>query len=418
MKAMIHFIKEHNKFLIFGILLTFFSSYGQSFFFGLYNAPIRETYNLTNGEFGSIYGLVTLLSAILINYAGHLLDRTHLPYYTASVLVILAAGCFIMGLGKHFYLFIFALFLIRFAGQGLLGHAASTSMARYFEETRGKAISISRLGFHIGEIILPPLVILMIASIGWQESWLVLGATILIPCLPILFWLLKDHAKRHTTWLEAEEQKILIEGSNNQTQGSNLVEKHWTPRLVLMNWQFYSLMPLLLAPPIIGTGIYFYMQNISVAKGWEISYFTNFFALRAVAVVIFALIAGALVDKFGSKRLLPCIAIPTMLGLIVMTYSNHAAVAPTFMLLSGINEGFMAAVATAIWAELYGTRYLGSIKAMVLMMMVFSTAITPPAMGILFDMNVAVESMTFGLLIYTAIAAIITLPLLISRKAS
>lgn len=416
MKASITFIQNNSKFLLFGILLTFFSSYGQSYLFGLYNAPIRQTYDLTNGEFGSIYGLVTLLSAVLINYAGHLLDRTHLPYYSAGVLLILMIGCFIMGFASHFYLFVFALFLIRFAGQGLLGHAASTSMARYFDKTRGKAISISRLGFHFGEIVLPPLIVLMIALIGWKESWIILGMVVLIPCLPISFWLLKGHAERHDIWLNSEEDKIKAENAANNLPEGEVSSRHWTPKRVLMDWQFYSLTPLLLASPIIGTGVYFYMQNISLAKGWDITYFTNFFALRAVAVVVFALIAGALVDKFGCKRLLPLIAIPTVLALTVMTYSNHPAVAPIFMVLSGINEGFMAAVGTAIWAELYGTRYIGSIKAMALMIMVFSTAITPPAMGILFDQGVAVETITFGLLIYTVIAAFVTLPLLISAK--
>ena len=58
------------KVIIFGFIFTFFSSFGQSFFLGLFNSSIRETLSITHGQFGSIYASATLLSSFLLIWVG------------------------------------------------------------------------------------------------------------------------------------------------------------------------------------------------------------------------------------------------------------------------------------------------------------------------------------------------------------
>ena len=412
MRTTLHFLRTNKRFLAFGISLTFLSSYGQSFFFGLYNHEIRDAYNITNTEFGSIYGIITVISALLISYAGRILDRAHLPYYALSVLAIVSAGCFMIGLTSHFAIFITGLFLVRFAGQGLLGHTNNTSMARYFDETRGRAITITRMGAELGAVIFPLIVINLIDVIGWKQSWVVFGALILFPVFPLILWLLHDHRDRHDSWLLSEQQK---NDSQNAITGEPPL-KEWTQGKVLTDIRFYLTMPVLLSGPLIGTGILFYIKNVSLAKGWEDTFLAQFMGLQALTVTVFCLISGVLVDRFGSTRLLPMISIFMCIALGILTYSNHPAVAPLFMFFNGISNGFLVAASIAIWAEMYGTKHLGSIKALVMMLMVFSTALMPPVMGNLFDQAVPLETITLGLLCYTAIAGLATLPLLIQSK--
>ena len=58
------------KVILFGFIFTFFSSFGQSFFLGLFNSSIRDALSITHGQFGSIYASATLLSSFILVWVG------------------------------------------------------------------------------------------------------------------------------------------------------------------------------------------------------------------------------------------------------------------------------------------------------------------------------------------------------------
>ena len=62
------------KVIVFGFIFTFFSSFGQSFFLGLFNSSIRDALSITHGQFGSIYAAATLLSSIVLVWIGKKID--------------------------------------------------------------------------------------------------------------------------------------------------------------------------------------------------------------------------------------------------------------------------------------------------------------------------------------------------------
>ena len=50
------------KVIIFSFIFTFFSSFGQSYFLGLFNSSIRETLSISHGQFGTIYASATFVA--------------------------------------------------------------------------------------------------------------------------------------------------------------------------------------------------------------------------------------------------------------------------------------------------------------------------------------------------------------------
>ena len=67
-------IKLSFKIIIFGFIFTFFSSFGQSFFIGLFNSNIRADLNISHGQFGAIYALATLISSFTLIWVGKKID--------------------------------------------------------------------------------------------------------------------------------------------------------------------------------------------------------------------------------------------------------------------------------------------------------------------------------------------------------
>ncbi len=54
-----------------------------------------------------------------------------------------------------------------------------------------------------------------------------------------------------------------------------------------------------------------------------------------------------------------------------------------------------------MWAETYGVRHLGAIRAMVTSILVFATAGSPVSMGLLIDAGVSMETISWMCLAYT-----------------
>ena len=407
------FIRENLRFLMVGILLTFFSSLGQSFFFGIYNADIREAFDITNAQFGSIYGTLTMLSALTLIWVGPMIDRVSLHLYIAAILVILTIACLLMGLAPTLWLFIIALFLTRFSGQGLCGHAASTAMARYFDKTRGRAVTIGRLGFDLGVIVFPLIAVFVTGLIGWRMSWVSYAAIVALIALPSIMWLLNDHNDRHTRWEEEQNAKAAAENDGNP-----LLEKlsRWSHLFVLKDWRFYAVIPAVLAEPMIVTGIFFFLSNVAEAKDWPLETLAKAFSIHAVVSVVVSLLVGQLIDKIGSIRLLPFMLVPQIISLLILGFVNHAYAAPIYMFVGDITKGFVVAISITIWAELYGVRQIGAIKSLVTMLMVLSTAIMPILMGMLLDMDILFSDICLGLMSYSIIAMLISLSVAFKGK--
>ncbi|MEX0594253.1 MAG: MFS transporter, partial [Balneolaceae bacterium] len=187
------FLRTERRFLSFGISFTFFSSFGQTFLISLFVPYFLTDFDLSNAGFGGIYSIATLLSAGVLPWVGRLIDRVPLRWFSLAVACGLAIACLLIALSWHLSLLFSALFLLRLTGQGLCGHTAETAMARFYDDRRGKALSISSLGYPLGEAFLPTLIAAILTWIHWRTVWGGMGILILFLFIPMI-WLL---AGRH-----------------------------------------------------------------------------------------------------------------------------------------------------------------------------------------------------------------------------
>ena len=134
------------KVILFGFIFTFFSSFGQSFFLGLFNSSIRDALSITHGQFGSIYASATLLSSFILVWVGKKIDDFNILKFASYVIALLAISCFLFSKISSVVFYFYAIFLMRLSGQGLMSHTATTTISRYFEKTRGRALSTTWLG--------------------------------------------------------------------------------------------------------------------------------------------------------------------------------------------------------------------------------------------------------------------------------
>jgi hypothetical protein len=73
---------------------------------------------------------------------------------------------------------------------------------------------------------------------------------------------------------------------------------------------------------------------------------------------------GGLLDRLGTPRLMPWFQLPMVLAFLLLTAGDSLIVAARGMACLALTAGAYATVPNAFWAEFYGTRSLGAIKAL------------------------------------------------------
>lgn len=400
------FISANPRFLGFGLFLTFSSSFGQTFFISLFSNELRSDFGLSHGEFGGVYSVATLSSGFFLIWVGRAIDRLDLRVFTGVVVLGLAGASFTMANASSIVMLGLAVFGLRLFGQGLLGHIAMVCMARYFEKARGKAVSLASLGYPLGEAALPFMAIAVLGAYGWRASWEFIAAAILILVFPIAMLLLRSAPHKNVT-----EPEVAVSGSDRMR-----VSREASLREVLRDSRFYLILPAILAPSFITTGMFFHQRHLADVKDWSLELLASAFVIFAISQSLTGLSAGQAIDRFGARRLLPVFLLPMGTAMLLLSFSDAPISAQLYMFATGATAGAGAALFGSLWAELYGVRHLGAIRSFVTSLMVFSTALSPPFMGLLFDAGIAFEALTLGFFIYCFLVSGF-LSLILRRKA-
>ena len=364
------------KVILFGFIFTFFSSFGQSYFLGLFNSSIREALSITHGQFGSIFASATLCSSLLLIWVGKKIDDVNIFKFAFFVTILLSFACFFFSKITSVFLLFIAIFLMRFSGQGMMSHTASTTISRYFTRTRGRALSISWFGLSSAEFVMPVLMVYLLTFIDWQNLWLIFSVTVLI-VLPIASFLLIKNLN-----LDSRE--------SNDENVEEIEIKQWKRREVIKDYRFYIISLNMLAMPWIFTGFAVFQSFVQTSKGWGSYVIAQSFMSYSILSVLTLFLSGFLIDKFTSRKLLIYMNIPLLLSVIVLFFFDTPITAFVFLGLVGISNGFANILGSSTWAELYGVKYLGSIKALTTALMVFATAFGTALFGYLIDMGFTV----------------------------
>ena len=385
--VLINFINKNSNLLIFGFLIAFASGFGQTFFISLFSEDFRETFNLSNTQFGSLYSIATILSALTIIWAGKLIDTVSLKKYTLAIVLGLSITCFFASIVFNVILLFFVIYFLRLFGQGLMGHTSRTTMARYFKANRGKALAISGFGFSFGEMIYPFVVVILILTFGWRITWFSSSVFIIIFFGVFLYYLLNKNNFKSETGFENED----IQNSFS-----------WRRRDVLKDLKFYLYLPLTLFMSFTVTGFLFHQVFIGQLNNWTMLDIAQSFIFYAICGIGGSLVSGLLVDKFSGRSVITFHLIPMALIFIVMLFSNHIFVLYLYMAGLGLSNGFTENMSNSLWAEMYGVKNLGAIRALLTFFGVLASAASPFLYGLILD-----ETNSINTLIYMSLALII-----------
>ncbi|MFT5799082.1 MAG: MFS family permease [Candidatus Azotimanducaceae bacterium] len=386
------FLVKNAPWLASGAILTLLSSFGQTFFISIFAAEIQTEFALSHGSWGGIYALGTTTSAVVMVWAGGLTDKFRVRTLGPLVLLLLAFACLLMAFNPYAWFLPVVIFALRLSGQGMTTHIAVVAMARWFVAARGRALSIAALGYSVGQALLPILFVMLLELMDWRILW-VFAALISLAGVPILIRLLK---KERTPQSMANE---------NPSFGMNA--RFWNRFDAIKHPLFWCMVPSILGPSAFNTAFFFHQVHFAELK--DISHVTLVaqFPLYTAVSVAAMLFSGWGLDKIGTSRLIPFFQVPMIAAFIVFGMSDGIYTVMLGFVLLGLTAGATATLPSAFWAEFYGTKHIGSIKALAAAVMVLGSAIGPGVTGFLIDYQIGLEVQFYWIAVYFALATLV-----------
>lgn len=367
------FLRANARWLCGCFLLLLLSTFGQTLFVGLAGADLRSRFELSGGEFGSLYMAATLISAVTLPMLGRTLDAMPAWKVVRFSLAGLAAGCLLIAVAPNTLLLGVALTLLRLFGQGMMTEIAFTTTGRWFIASRGRAMALIGPGLQLGAAILPIGFVVAHALGGWRAPWIISAAIVVLLGGPLALALLRHERTPEGT---------------SSTLGAARV-RDWSQREVIRDPNLYLLLAGILAPPFIVTVVFFHQSYLIELRDYDSLLFASAFPIMAVTTIAFGFVCGHLVDRYGAIKLLPFFLLPVCAATLVLAQFPGAWALYLFMFLIGVSNGFSQTLLGSLWPELYGTANLGAIRAISVSAMVLATAIGPAATGHLIDGDVS-----------------------------
>ncbi len=368
-----------------GALLTFLSGFGQTFFISIFAGEIQAEYGLSHGSWGGVYSLGTLVSAVVMIWAGGLTDVFRVRTLGPAVLIGLALAGLSMAFNTSVLLLPVVIFMLRLFGQGMSSHLALVAMTRWFTATRGRALSIATLGFALGEALLPLAFVAAMVFLDWRLLWVV-TAGITVLGIPILVRLLRQ---------ERTPQSLSESYSSTGMDG-----RHWTRRDTLCHPLFWFIVPSLLGPSAFTTAFFFHQVHLSDVKGWQHIQLVALFPAFTLVSMLSMFASGWALDKWGTARMIPFYLLPMVAAFLVFSSAQSISGALLGLSFLALSVGANSTLPSAFWAEFYGTRHIGAIKAMAAAVMVLGSAIGPGLTGALIDFGVTLEAQFVWVALY------------------
>ncbi|MGI9365725.1 MAG: MFS transporter [Rhizobiaceae bacterium] len=387
---MLTFYRQNLRWLLGGFLLTCFSGFGQTFFISVWGSEIRAAYALSHGDFGLVYMVATIGSALVLPFVGRLVDYASVATTSLIVISMLTVAAVTMSQATTLPTLFVAIFLLRLFGQGMMTHTAITAMGRWYASNRGKAVSIATIGHQFSEALAPTIFVFFAALYGWRESWLIVAAILMLIALPAIYALMRVERIPQSQVKAASEADVSI--------------RQWTRAEMLRDRNFWLSGIGVFSPAFIGTSIFFHQDYLIEINGWAPSLYYSSFAVMATTTVVVSLLTGLAVDRWSAVQILPLFMVPLGIACLVLGGFSAPLTIFVFMVLLGISYGMTSTLFGAIWPEVYGTRHLGSLRSVTVSLMVFMSAAGPGLTGWLIDFGLpfSTQLLFMGLFCFSA----------------
>ncbi len=348
--------------------------------FGAYTLHLQAEFGWSKALVAGAFSMTRVESGLLGPLQGWLVDRFGPRLLLRIGLGIFAAGLLLFAAVDSVFLFYLAWGLIAI-GSSLGGFTTlNVAIVNWFDRHRAKAVAVSQLGFSMGGLCVP-IVILSLEALGWRWTAALSALAVLLIGLPLV------QPVHHRPEVKGE----VPDGG---------LERHPTPRRRPRDERDLTSAQAMRTSAfwLISSGHAFALLTVSAVMAHLLPHLTEglaFTPLEAGFVITLMtacqmtgqLLGGWLGDRYDKRLLCVGCMLAHGAGFMLLAFAVNETMVLAFAVLHGIGWGVRGPLMVALRADYFGTRSFGTIMGFSSLIAMLGMAVGPVVAGYMADMT-------------------------------
>ena len=341
--------------------------------FGLFVRPMAETFGLSRADTNLGFILLLLGMAAWSPIVGRMMDRLPARAVMTAGAASFGAGFLLMAVAAAPWMLGVAIFApVAFATVACGALAANTLTSRWFHRRRGRAMGILAVATSAGGFVVPPLLALLMADLGWRQALAVHGVVAALLMFLLVLWLIRDRPESVGLHPDGSDSPIAGGGSD----AAQAAARRWTLKELLGNRNFWLIG--------LGVGLLFGADQALLSSiipyGEDAGLSTQQAALLVSCLTVSAiagkLLIGALADRVDKRWLFALVAFCHLVFLgVLLVEPGYAglivACATVGLAVGGAYPLWMTLLADAFGPASFGS-VMGTMSLLVMPLSIFS----------------------------------------------
>ncbi|MEW4490124.1 MFS transporter [Thalassoglobus sp. JC818] len=349
---------------------------GQTFGISTFNAPIRESLNLSHTQLAGAYLMGTLLGAIPITYFGRLMDRWGLRTTMLATLILLAGACLVLSVSMNWFMLLVAFCFLRMLGPGTLAMLSGNTLAFWFDRRLGLVEAFRKIAISVAMGTVPAINLWLLTFLDWRETYALWACVILVGLVPLFVCLFQSRP---------EDVGQSIDHGLDETKSESIQLNGLTLHESMRTFAFWAITFGAGLNALVMTAVVFNLTPVLAERGLSEWDHARFMSVLAACMAITQFIGGVLADYVPPKPLMIAGHLGLAGGLVLLYQSDSSATALLAGGLLGTGQGTFFGISHPLWARRFGRRHLGQITGFAMTTMVVSSSGGPFAMGLIKD---------------------------------
>ncbi len=354
---------------------------GGQFTFGLFVLPMAADLGVSRATIGWLPMARLVATAASSIPLGRIADRYGSRVLLPVAAVVMASAMYGVSRAPGFMMVLALFAVLGLADFSAPGNVITgVPITKWFVRMRGRATAVITVGFAVGGASFALLQQALIDSVGWRTAMAVsafIVAAVIIP-VPLLFM------RRQPEDMGLLPDGVTVHYRDEQPEPA-VQEEQWTLAEAIRTVTLWKIALAYLLSNFAVAGFLVHRAGFWEENGIPSGLIGAGFAVDSAGFALSALTGGLLVERVPARLLgATAAAIQGLaIALAIVWVSEPAVIIAPFLF--GIGGGTLVVMQTVIWADYYGRRFQGSIRGLVVPIMLVGFGLGPPSIGLLYD---------------------------------
>jgi MFS family permease len=349
--------------------------------------PLTTEYGWTRAQLSAAFSMRSIEGGLEGPIGGMLIDKYGPRKITIISTIIASLGLLMVLFVRDIWQFVFVWGFVVSLGFNLgLYDTVNAAVAKWFVKKRGRALSLVTIGGGLGAPVVVPVMTWIIINYGWRPALVFIALSMLIVCLPLAWFGMRDHPPEHYGLLP--DGDTVIKRKGDEVRAMEAYEEYeFTPKQALRTRSFWMVLLSFALSGGITAAVTMHQMPYLMDMGIDPMAAAGVLGLMATMSLPGRVVFAWVGDKWGERKSLMLGYALKTVGVLIWTVAQDIPTIMLFVVLYGIGYGGTIPVSTSLRASYFGRKAYATITGYITFFTALSNIAYPIFAGWSYDVT-------------------------------